>query len=251
MSQHDLFLKFNAETEQFEPKRLQATFFDRDEKRVKFDDTEQYWRDFVNKWWHHDRLSFKPLVLTEAQQARLDEVNGQEDLTEEHLSQVSDYVQYGVVEAESTVPYLEALKDAPEVSEARMARIKTAKREALAAVRFAHETGGVETPTGVKVITTRESQSQLGNAYNTLKEGLRSSVDWKSPSGWVAVTLEEIAPIAQFASAHVQVSFSAERLVDENLISAAETEEELQELDLAEAFMSAYQDLMAAELPGE
>lgn len=244
MSNHDIFLKYNEETEQFETKRLKATFYDRDEKRIKYDDSEKYWREFVLRWWHHHSLQFEPLVPTDEQVERLENVN-QAQIPAEYLHEVSEYVEHGLIEPETSTPYLVDLADQPNVVEARIEHYRNRLRDELAAVRFNHEVGGVTAPNGVMIHTTREAQSQLSAAYATLKEGLRQKVDWKSPNGWIEVTLEHLQPIAAFASAHVQICFSAECNVDQYEISTAPDVESLMEIDIKEAFFDTYATLMA------
>ncbi|WP_322528549.1 DUF4376 domain-containing protein [Salinicola sp. LHM] len=107
----------------------------------------------------------------------------------------------------------------------------------LASIRFARETAGVILPDGSKVRTDRESQAQVNSAYTTLRDGFLPTADFKGANGWVAITLEEITPIAKAVAQHVQPCFTAERRVSEQQIDAVETLDELLAIDLEAAFV--------------
>ena len=223
MADHDIFVKHNDETNAFEPKRLEARFYDRGTLRVKFDDSEQYWREFVNKWWHHDGLTFRVVELSADQQARLDAVNAN-NVDVRFLSEVADYVQHGAVSTETTEPYLATLVGNPDVEEARLEKRRVELRQRLAEHRYAQEIAGTALADGTPVETTRQAQAQLTTVHQTLKEGFKSQVDYKSADGWVTVTLSEIAPVVQAAADHVQTAFSAERAVSDLIDAAAEAD---------------------------
>lgn len=84
------------------------------------------------------------------------------------------------------------------------------KLAALAARRYAEETGGIVVG-GLSVATDRESQAMVNGAYSSLKDGLIPNTEWKGTSGWVVVTLAEIQPIAQAVAMHVRACFANER----------------------------------------
>lgn len=118
----------------------------------------------------------------------------------------------------------------------------------LAAIRFAKETAGVTLPDGSQVRTDRESQAQVNSAYTSLREDFVATADFKGANGWVAITLEEITPIAKAISQHVQPCFTAERRVSEQ-IEAAGTAEELVAIDLEGAFAEKLAEMKAAAEP--
>jgi hypothetical protein len=235
---------FNEKTGLYEPFRLRVTFYDRETQRVKYDHNEQYWREFVNRWWHHTGLKFEANSLSPAQQARLDEVNAQL-IPAQWLGEVADYVEFGSVEVESTCPYLADLVNTTAVQEARLERVRQVKRQELAGYRYKIETSGVTTEQGVHVLTDRESQGQLNAAYTTLDKGFVTAVDWKSATGWVQVTLTELTPLAQACSKHVQECFTAERRVDEALTAMLD-EAALTEFDVRVEFDQARLELQTA-----
>ena len=114
----------------------------------------------------------------------------------------------------------------------------TEKKNALAALRFGYEVGGI-TVGGARIKTDRESQAQLTGAYISLKFGLRTSVDWKGENGWVSVTLAELEPIAHAVSAHVQNSFTQERIHSQEIdrmVANGATVEEIQAYDITIGF---------------
>lgn len=237
-------IKFNEETQQYEQYRLKVTFYNLDEKRVKYDDTEKYWREFIDKWWHHSDLKFQPLVLTDAQQARLTEINEQ-DIPKHWVGTVSIYVETGSVDDGTACPYLTTLVDDPNVVEARLEAVRVRLREDLESHRFKVETGGVVMADGSRILTDRESQSQLSNAFHSLKDGVVTTVDWKGPDGWVEVTEVELRPIAEVAAKHVQVAFTAERTVDEDEITLNDDLASLQEMDVKARFDETFALLMS------
>lgn len=240
-------LKFNPDTAQYEPYRYRITIISRGVTMEKFDDSEKYWVEFTRKWYHTTIKSVESLTLSDAEQARLGEINGVQtliDLASEdpwrHLGTVCDYVAFGAIDPNTTAPYFQDL-----VSEATTAglcdKYRHDKALTLADTRFDYETSGVTLEDGSTVLTDRESQAQLTSAYMTLKEGLRDSVDWKSPSGWTTVTLAEIKPVAQASAAHVQPAFTAERRVSEAMAALTDPEA-VQSFDVKTAF----QDEIAA-----
>lgn len=116
--------------------------------------------------------------------------------------------------------------------------------QALAEHRWQIETGGVELPSGARILTDRESQAQLTSAYQSLTMPFVDSVDWKAAEGWVIVTETELRPIAQAVARHVQGCFKAERQVSEQ-IEAAESAEALHEINIAGEFADALEAIKA------
>jgi hypothetical protein len=104
----------------------------------------------------------------------------------------------------------------------------------LADYRWRKETGGLTLTTGVRVLTTRESQSQMTSTIVALKEGLVSEpVQWKAETGWVAMTLEQMRAAAAEVAEHVSKCFTAEEIVSAQLV-------ENPDLDVEAAFDVAY-----------
>lgn len=119
----------------------------------------------------------------------------------------------------------------PGVEPTTLASAKQAKAASIAAWRYMLETSGVVV-NGAKVMTDRESQAQLTGAYQTLKDGLVPSIDWKTGTGvFVTLTLAEVTALAQAVAQHVQSSFTQEK----NLlaqVAAAQTIEEVNAIQL-------------------
>lgn len=88
----------------------------------------------------------------------------------------------------------------------------------LADHRFEVETAGVMHG-GQKILTDRESQSQLSSAERSLDAAFLDSINWKSADGWITVTQAELKPIARAVAQHVQGSFTAERNVCDRINS--------------------------------
>lgn len=110
----------------------------------------------------------------------------------------------------------------------------------LAAHRFSFEVGGLQLAGGMRVLTDRESQSQLSNAYVTLSNGLIPDTDWKGANGWGLVDLATIEPIAKAVAAHGRGCFRGERLV-QTAINDASSMDEVEAIDIRSMFALAYQ----------
>lgn len=81
------------------------------------------------------------------------------------------------------------------------------------AKRFAVETGGIVVD-GVSILTDRESQRMIADAASYVDRYAVATINFKSASGFVALTAAQIGAIAGAVGAHVQASFSAEMTVD-------------------------------------
>lgn len=111
----------------------------------------------------------------------------------------------------------------------------------LAEHRYGFETQGLELSTGLRILTDRESQGQLGNSYTMLKNGLVPDTDWKGVNGWQVVQLAEIEPIAQAVAAHVRGCFRGERAVGV-MIQATTQIKSAAAIDIPTLFAAAYQE---------
>lgn len=121
---------------------------------------------------------------------------------------------------------------------------KPAMLAALAEYRFDFETGGLDLPGGLHILTDRESQAQLSSAFVTLQSGLVPDTDWKAANGWEVVTLGQITPIAKAVAAHVRGCFRGERTV-QTAILAASTMAEIEAVDIRANFDTAYAEAFA------
>jgi len=89
--------------------------------------------------------------------------------------------------------------------------LKILKIAEIAAWRYAEETGGIVVD-GLPITTDRDSQVAVTSAYANLKNGLISSVNWKTANGsWVTLELAEFEQIAKQVALHVQACFTQER----------------------------------------
>lgn len=110
----------------------------------------------------------------------------------------------------------------------------------LADYRFSFEVAGLTLDDGMKILTDRESQSQLFGSYTTLKNGLIPDTDWKAANGWQVGSLTEIEPIARAMAAHVRGCFRGEKTVT-SAITQAVTMEQIEAIDIRAQFMASYQ----------
>lgn len=164
---------------------------------------------------------------------------------------------------ESVDPLLQSRSQMPELSfdgqritatysivEKSIETIKAELFAALADYRFKFEVGGLDLGDGLRVLTDRESQSQLSNAFVTLKHGLIPDTDWKGTNGWQLVDLVQIEPIAKAVAAHGRGCFRGERRVH-TLINDAMTISDLEAVNIGELFGAAYQEAYAEVMTPE
>ncbi|MDN6885275.1 DUF4376 domain-containing protein [Variovorax sp. CAN2819] len=90
------------------------------------------------------------------------------------------------------------------------------RRAALVAAvtdkRWEVETGGITLPTGTRVLTGKSDQNRITSVIVNAEIAGIQSVDFKSDSGWVTLSIGEIKGIAAATGAHVQACFTAERM---------------------------------------
>ncbi len=84
--------------------------------------------------------------------------------------------------------------------------------------RFAAETGGIVV-NGFEIDTSRDSQNMIANAHSYIVNSGAASSRFKSRSGWMTLSAEEVKSIALAVGAHVQSCFDREAEVDQ-LIAA-------------------------------
>lgn len=105
-------------------------------------------------------------------------------------------------------------------------QLRTQVEAAVAAERFKRETSGI-TLSGSKINTDRASQSMISGAYSSLKNGILTSIDYKSDSGFITLDLAAFEGVAQAVAMHVQACFTAEKTHLAALAVATLTEEQL------------------------
>ena len=86
------------------------------QKEFKYTHDKTWWIDFADKWWHLENLTFKPVNPTEAQKARLAEIN---DLAipEGFQGSASGYVETGLLprdEEGRVLPLFASLTEQPD-----------------------------------------------------------------------------------------------------------------------------------------
>lgn len=87
-----------------------------------------------------------------------------------------------------------------------------------ASKRFAAETGGIVL-NNVQIDTSRDSQNMIANAHSYIVNSGAASSRFKSRSGWMVFSADEVKNIALAVGAHVQSCFDREAEVDQ-LIAA-------------------------------
>lgn len=110
-----------------------------------------------------------------------------------------------------------------------LAALKSAKRAALAALRYAREIAGLPA-WGLR--TDRESQALLTGAALAASLDPAYTVDWKTENGWTTLNAAQLLGAAQVVRAHVQACFSNER-AHAQAIDALTTPEAVEAYDLS------------------
>ena len=107
-----------------------------------------------------------------------------------------------------------------------LAGAKSAKKQEIAAARYAAEIAGV-TVGGVVVKTDRESQALItGAALKATQDGTYSCT-WKAESGFVTLNAATVLAVADAVRTHVQTCFDAEAAKCA-MIDAAQTVEDVE-----------------------
>lgn len=96
---------------EFKPYALKAAYFNEQDgvERVKYDNTQDYWNEFVAKWPHLKDLTWSNVTLTAEQQQRLDLLNQQPNCCGGSDSQASLFVVDGIIYTDDHPPYLAEL----------------------------------------------------------------------------------------------------------------------------------------------
>jgi hypothetical protein len=85
------------------------------------------------------------------------------------------------------------------------------QKDAIAAQRYAIETGGVVEPvSGKTILTDRESQQILDSTIEKIRRGLVPSIRWKCKDGWLTLNVNNINDIEILCLTHVQTAFAWE-----------------------------------------
>lgn len=82
---------------------------------------------------------------------------------------------------------------------------------AVTALRWVKETGGLTLSNGITVGTKTEDQNRITTVIANAQLAGVTSVDFKAASGWVTLQLSEVQALAAAIALHVQACFSAER----------------------------------------
>ena len=108
--------------------------------------------------------------------------------------------------------------------------LKAQKKAEIAAARYAAETAGT-TVNGVLIDTGRDSQALITGAALAAMLDDGYSLNWKTATGFIHLSAQEIIAVAQAVRAHVQSCFDREgELVAQ--VDAAKTENDLDAIEI-------------------
>lgn len=101
-------------------------------------------------------------------------------------------------------------------------QLKQEKIQRLAEIRWQRETGGI-TVAGMAVPTDRDTQGRVVDIVNAYADGdLIGPVDFKLPDGFVSLGADELRAIKAAGAQHIQLCFSRERALSEEIEAAGE-----------------------------
>lgn len=102
--------------------------------------------------------------------------------------------------------------------------VKTDKLLALAAKRWAVETGGILI-NGAKIHTDIDTQTKISGALQLVNRVPETLIDWKAATGWIQLSKEDVEAIADRVGQHIQACFSRERSLTEAIMNAGNAED--------------------------
>jgi hypothetical protein len=129
----------------------------------------------------------------------------QETLSKFGITEVANQVAlnpefyYSNMQADGT--FITTEKSAEVVRSVLLAKVSAKRRQV--------EVQGIKIGNSI-IATDRDSQAMIGNAYSSLKNGLISSINFKSDSGFVNFDLAGFEVIAKAVAEHVQSCFTIE-----------------------------------------
>ncbi|QEL21718.1 DUF4376 domain-containing protein [Bosea sp. F3-2] len=85
-----------------------------------------------------------------------------------------------------------------------------------ASTRFTKETGGIEVA-GSPIATDRESQAMISGAFALVQAQPDTTIRFKTPTGFVALTAAQMSAVAVSVAQHVQASFGLEADIAEQI----------------------------------
>jgi hypothetical protein len=116
------------------------------------------------------------------------------------------------------------------VTDKPLAEVLAARKEAVTALRYAKETGGIVL-NGAAIRTDRESQALINGAKLLAEAEPAEVVDFKAASGWVSLDSATMQAIGLAVGQHVRACFRQERELHE-AIDAAATVAAVQAIDI-------------------
>ena len=122
-------------------------------------------------------------------------------------------------------------------AEAKAATGRAALLAELAAIRWAHETGGITLGDGTELPTDERTVAKLTAAVTSLQDGMVSApVAWKFANGWQDLAQAQVEACAAAVARHVQACFNAERAVCDQIAALSD----LSGFDVVAAFEAAF-----------
>lgn len=113
-----------------------------------------------------------------------------------------------------------------QVVEISLEELKDVKKTEIAGARYNAETAGIRYGE-FNIATDRDSQSLITGAALAAMQDSPYNVRWKTTSGFITLTSDQILSVAQAVRAHVQACFDAEA----DLTAAIDAAESIAELE--------------------
>ena len=112
-----------------------------------------------------------------------------------------------------------------EVTPRPIEEARAALKARAGAKRWAVETGGVEIQGFGRIPTGLEDQNRVATSIQGMERAGLIEVDYKLPSGWARLTLDELVDVGKAITTHVEACFARERQLHTEIDAAGSIEE--------------------------
>lgn len=126
-----------------------------------------------------------------------------------------------------------------ELVTARLNRARDKLKMLSKAKRTEIEKSGLEIG-GIQLKTSVEDQNRITSIITNAEFASIESVDFKSESGWVVLSLDQIKGLAGAIASHIQKCFSVNKAIDTKIDTDINTQEDIDNFDINQEWEIAY-----------
>lgn len=171
--------------------------------------------DYLQTTYGVSNFATSTVVPTPEQMKRLEDLNKlpNKESIAGFINYVGDFIEYGYVNVKAPdvmLPLLEKYKkESTEYLFNEYVRLLSSykKDKAYGSIKFED----------MVVETSLEAQGTLNGIFASFTAGLTESIEFKAMNGWFTLDKAKFMKMAQAVSGHVQMAFTAERMVKEEL----------------------------------